>query len=109
MGPHFTLSAVARVLLLCSSWFHSSDITYHPHVKILLGSDGPEETLETFSPPLVLVSLLCCIFVAVIFHFYHFGHTAQLVGSYFPNQGLNLHPLAAEARSLNRWTAGEAL
>ena len=36
-----------------------------------------------------------------LFIFLHFGHTAQHAGSLFPNQGLNLLPLAVEAQNLN--------
>ena len=43
----------------------------------------------------------CVLFI----YLFIFGHETQLVGSYFPNQGLNLHHPALEVQNLNHWTA----
>ena len=41
--------------------------------------------------------------------FFFFGHTLQLVESYFPEQTLNLRPSAARAQISNHWTTREIL
>ena len=41
--------------------------------------------------------------------FFFFGHTLQLVESYFPEQTLNLLPSAVRAQISNHWTTRETL
>ena len=41
--------------------------------------------------------------------FFSFGHSLQLVESYFPEQGLNPPPSAVRAQSSNHWTTRENL
>ena len=91
-GPQFTLWAVSRVLPLCSRWFHRSDITYHPHVKTFLGSDGPESTLETFSPAFAfgMYSLLC--FCCCCSSFLSFWPRCAACGILVPRPGIEPAP-----------------